>query len=116
MKMSSLPIERPVLVPRFAPIQSESGILKSNEPTKVVLELQDVLHTFQKGHRVMIQVQSTWFPLVDRNPQKWVENIYRASDADFTAARHRVWREPAHATFVEVGVLPPEPAAPPAGG
>lgn len=63
------------------------------EPTLVRVPVQDVLHTFKKGHRVMVQVQSAWFPLVDRNPQKWVDNIFAADDADFTKATQRVYRE-----------------------
>jgi len=51
--------------------------------TDVNVPLQDVLHTFKKGHRVMIQIHSTWFPYVDRNPQKYVENIYKADEKDF---------------------------------
>jgi uncharacterized protein len=49
-------------------------------------------HSFRNGHRIMVQVQSTWFPLIDRNPQKYVANIFRAEAADFQAATHRVWR------------------------
>jgi len=73
-----------------------------NEKTKVELELQDVLHTFQKGHRIEVQVQCTWFPLVDRNPQKYVDNIFHATPEDFVKATQRVWRD----SFVRVGVLP----------
>ena len=51
--------------------------------TEVDVRLQDVLHTFKKGHRVMIQIHSTWFPYIDRNPQKYVENIYKADEKDF---------------------------------
>lgn len=51
--------------------------------TDVAVTLQDVLHTFQKGHRIMIQVHSTWFPYIDRNPQKFVPNIYKADEKDF---------------------------------
>ena len=51
--------------------------------TDVNVPLQDVLHTFKKGHRIMIQIHSTWFPFIDRNPQKYVENIYEADDKDF---------------------------------
>lgn len=51
--------------------------------TEVTVPLQDVLHTFKKGHRIMIQVHSTWFPYIDRNPQKYVDNIYRADEKDF---------------------------------
>jgi hypothetical protein len=63
----------------------------SNQPTRVSLVLQDVLHRFKKGHRLMIQIQSTWFPLVDRNPQKYVENIFFAEPGDFIRATHRVF-------------------------
>ncbi|RAR48420.1 CocE/NonD family hydrolase [Flavobacterium lacus] len=54
-----------------------------NEVTKVEFPLQDILHTFKKGHRIMIQIHSTWFPYIDRNPQKYVDNIYKAEAADF---------------------------------
>jgi predicted acyl esterase len=80
----------------------------ANEPAKVPLELQDVLHTFQKGHRLMIQVQSTWFPLVDRNPQKYVPNIYKAEASDFIKATQRVYRSRKLPTKIEVSVLPAE--------
>jgi putative CocE/NonD family hydrolase len=79
-----------------------------NEPARVVLELQDVLHTFPAGHRIMVQVQSTWFPLVDRNPQKCVPNIYLADDKDFIKATQRVYRSKQHPSQLKVGVLPPE--------
>jgi hypothetical protein len=75
------------------------------EPTKVTLPLQDILHTFQKGHRIMVQVQSTWFPMVDRNPQKYVENIFLADEDDFVKAAHRVHRGPRHGSRLRVGVL-----------
>lgn len=77
-----------------------------DEPAVIRLELQDVLHTFGKGHRIMVQVCSTWFPLVDRNPQKYVPNIFRAADEDFVAATHRVYRSRDRASFVQIGVLP----------
>ena len=80
----------------------------ANEPTRVRFELQDVLHTFRPGHRIMVQVQSTWFPLVDRNPQKYVENIFLAEEEDFTRATHRLYFEPQGASKLEVGVLPAE--------
>jgi putative CocE/NonD family hydrolase len=76
-----------------------------NQPTQVRVPLQDVLHTFEPGHRVMIQVQSTWFPLMDRNPQAWVESIYAATEADFAVAEHRVYRDAQHASTIEFGVM-----------
>lgn len=77
------------------------------EPTRVRLELLDVLHRFQKGHRLMVQIQSTWFPLVDRNPQTFVPNIYFAKPEDFQKATHRVFRSAQHPTSLNFGVLPP---------
>lgn len=53
------------------------------ELSEVDIKLQDILHTFKKGHRIMIHIQSTWFPFIDRNPQKYVENIYQANEKDF---------------------------------
>ena len=53
----------------------------------------------------MIQVQSTWFPLVDRNPQKYVANIFEAKDSDFVISINRVWSKGDEASFIEVGIL-----------
>jgi putative CocE/NonD family hydrolase len=74
---------------------------KPGEVTDVNFRLQDVLHTFKKGHRVMIQVQSTWFPLIDRNPQTYVDNIFKADEKDFQKATHRVY----DSSVIEVQVL-----------
>jgi putative CocE/NonD family hydrolase len=73
-----------------------------NKVTDVTFQLQDVLHTFKKGHRVMIQVQSSWFPLIDRNPQTFVKNIYRARATDFKSARHRLYSS----SVIDVTILP----------
>jgi hypothetical protein len=54
----------------------------------------------------MVQIQSTWFPFVDRNPQKWVANIFEANAEDFTPATHRVYRSPEHPSRIQVGILP----------
>ncbi|MGE0757717.1 MAG: CocE/NonD family hydrolase [Pirellulaceae bacterium] len=76
------------------------------QPTRIRFELQDVLHRFAPGHRLMIHVQSTWFPLVDRNPQKYVPNIYLAQPGDFQKATHRVYRSAQHPTHLRLRVLP----------
>jgi putative CocE/NonD family hydrolase len=78
----------------------------ANEPARIKLELQDVLHTFKKGHRIMVQVSSTWFPLIDRNPQKYVPNIFAAEDGDFIRATQRVHRSAQRPSSIEVGILP----------
>lgn len=79
---------------------------RPNVPANIELELLDVLHTFQKGHRVMIQVQSTWFPLVDVNPHTYVDNVFAAEPKHFTTATQRVHRSRRHPSKIEVGVLP----------
>lgn len=83
------------------PVPFEPGAI-----TRVRFEAQDVLHTFARGHRIMIHVQSTWFPFVDRNPQSWVPNIFEARDEDFVRATHRVYHTPEHPSRVRVRVLP----------
>jgi putative CocE/NonD family hydrolase len=97
---------------RFREDPSKPKPFVPNQPTKVEVPLQDVLHTFAPGHRVMIQVQSTWFPLVDRNPQAWVESIYDATEADFAVAEHQVWRDAGHPSAIGFGVLPAADAQP----
>jgi putative CocE/NonD family hydrolase len=79
----------------------------SNEITKVPLQLQDVLHTFKKGHKIQIQIQSTWFPLIDRNPQKYVENIFKAEDEDFVKATHTIYHHSDEPTSIEFQILKP---------
>jgi uncharacterized protein len=72
---------------------------------EINLELLDVLHCFKKGHKIMVQVQSTWFPLVDLNPQKYVENINEATKEDFIKATHRVYHQSNNESWLEIGVL-----------
>lgn len=68
---------------RFRDSYEHPKAFEPNTPTNVTVPLQDVLHTFKKGHRIMIQIHSTWFPYIDRNPQKYVDNIYKANEEDF---------------------------------
>ncbi|MBK8089204.1 MAG: CocE/NonD family hydrolase [Chitinophagaceae bacterium] len=75
-----------------------------NKIEKVKFELPDVAHTFQKGHRIMIQVQSSWFPLVDRNPQKFV-NIYEAAESDYQKATIKIWHDAKNASNIILPVL-----------
>jgi putative CocE/NonD family hydrolase len=75
------------------------------EVTPLSFELLDVLHTFKRGHRVMVQVQSSWFPFIDRNPQKYVPNIFEAEARDFVPVTNRVHRSGLHPSHLEVGVL-----------
>jgi putative CocE/NonD family hydrolase len=75
-----------------------------NKITKVSFQLQDILHTFKKGHKIMVQVQSSWFPLADRNPQKF-ENIYFARDNDFQKATQRVYHSKEYPSCLKIFIL-----------
>ena len=75
------------------------------EVARIAFEMPDVLHCFRKGHRVMVQVQSTWFPLVDLNPQRFV-SLSQATEKEFQKATQRVYRTRTHPSFIELGVLP----------
>jgi putative CocE/NonD family hydrolase len=91
---------------RFRNSFEKPEAMAPNEPTSIEFRLQDICHTFRPGHRIMIQVQSTWFPLVDRNPQTFVENIALAKESDFQKATQRVYRTKALASGVQVLVMP----------
>ncbi|KZS41746.1 X-Pro dipeptidyl-peptidase [Aquimarina aggregata] len=73
----------------------------ANQKTDVNIKLQDVHHTFKKGHKIQIQVQSTWFPLIDLNPQTFVPNIFKAKASDFTKQTHKVF----HDSAIEFSIL-----------
>jgi len=77
-----------------------------NEVTPYTIDLHTANHVFKKGHRMMVQVQSTWFPLYDRNPQKFVPNIFEAKESDFQKATQRVYRSKRFPSSVEISVLP----------
>jgi predicted acyl esterase len=62
-------------------------------------------HTFKKGHRIMVQIQSTWFPVIDRNPQKFVPNIFLAKETDFQKATQRVFRSGSSASNIALPVV-----------
>ncbi len=89
---------------RFRNSYSKPEKMSSNKPTKIEFVLPDVNHSFLKGHRIMVQVQSTWFPLVDRNPQKFVD-INRATEADFQKATQRVYRSQKYNSHITLNVL-----------
>ncbi len=79
--------------------------MKPNEPTRIDFTMQDVYHTFKKGHRILVQVQSSWFPLVDRNPQRF-EDIYTAAAGDFQRATQRVYHSERYPSRIEMNLLP----------
>ncbi len=80
------------------------GPFVTNKIERVKFAVGDVAHTFKKGHRIMVQIQSSWFPLVDRNPQKFV-NIYEAKESDFQKATIRIYHNENNASFILLPVL-----------
>jgi putative CocE/NonD family hydrolase len=76
-----------------------------NQVEEYVVDLHTQDYKFLKGHRIMVQVQSSWFPLIDRNPQTFVPNIFAASDTDFKAQTHRIFRSQSSASYVQVSVV-----------
>jgi putative CocE/NonD family hydrolase len=89
---------------RYRNSYAKPEALVPNQPTKIEFELRDRYHRFLKGHRIMVQIQSTWFPVIDRNPQTFV-NTYTAKPADFRTATHRVFRSSQRPSGVKVSVL-----------
>jgi putative CocE/NonD family hydrolase len=79
--------------------------LTPNKVEAFTVDLHQQSYRFKKGHRLMVQVQSSWFPLIDRNPQSWVPNIFEAKDSDFRAATQKVFRSPQQASFISLPVV-----------
>jgi putative CocE/NonD family hydrolase len=78
--------------------------MSSGKVTGVEFELRDAHHTFRKGHKIMVQIQSSWFPLVDRNPQKFVD-IYTAAESDFQKATQRIYRAAPFGSHLKIKVM-----------
>ena len=101
-----LPIAMEVRRGRYNSSYEHPRPLVPNLPVQWRIPLRDHDHVFLKGHRLMVQVQSTWFPLIDRNPQKFAPSIYRAAAADFTKATQRVYCSPARPSHIVLPVVP----------
>jgi putative CocE/NonD family hydrolase len=101
-----LPIAMEVRRGRYLASYERPTPLVANRPTEWKVPLRNRDHVFLKGHRLMVQVQSTWFPLIDRNPQRFVPNIYKAVAADFVKATQRVYATPALPSHIVLPVVP----------
>ena len=100
-----LPVAMEVFRGRFQKGFIKPQPLVPNKPSEFVIDLHDINHTFKKGHHIMIQVQSTWFPLIDRNPQKFVPNIFEAKDSDYIKATQQIYFSAQYPTYVELPVM-----------
>jgi putative CocE/NonD family hydrolase len=100
-----LPIAMEVHRGRYLDSFEHPQPLKASEPRAWEIPLRDHDHVFLKGHRIMVQVQSTWFPLIDRNPQKFVPSIYQAQASDFTKATQRIYSSPKMPSHLVLSVM-----------
>ncbi len=90
---------------RFRESYEHPKAFTPNAVTRVEYVMPDINHTFLRGHRIMVQIQSTWFPLVDLNPQKFVPDIYKAKAADFQRATERVYHSPENSSRIDLWML-----------
>jgi putative CocE/NonD family hydrolase len=101
-----LPIAMEVRRGRYLASFERPQPLPANRPVEWKVPLRDHDHVFLKGHRIMVQVQSTWFPLIDRNPQKFVPSIYQAKAEDYVRATQRVYSSPRLPSHITLPVMP----------
>jgi hypothetical protein len=107
MRGFQLMIANKVLRGRFRESFAKPSPIPSGKVVHYTIDLQTHAHTFLKGHRIMVQVQSTWFPVIDRNPQRYVDSIFAAAEADFVQATQRISRSREAPSAVVLPVLGP---------
>jgi len=100
-----LPVAMEVFRGRFRKSFSNPQPLTPNQPEEFVIGLHQINHAFKKGHRIMIQVQSSWFPVIDRNPQKYIPNIFEAKETDFIKATQTIYFSKQYPTHIELPVM-----------
>jgi putative CocE/NonD family hydrolase len=101
-----LPISLDIFRGRYRTSFEHPQAIKPNEPLLYKFDLPTVNHVFEPGHRIMVQVQSTLYPLYDRNPQTFVVNVFDARPADYRKATQRIWHTPDAASFLDLPVVP----------
>ena len=101
-----LPIATDIFRGRYRTSFEHPQAIEANTPLPYVFALPMVNHTFQPGHRIMVQVQSTLFPLYDRNPQRFVPNIFTAQPSDYQKATERIWHTSGNASYISLPVVP----------
>jgi putative CocE/NonD family hydrolase len=100
-----LPVAMEVFRGRFRKSFEHPSPLIPGKPEEYLVNLHQINHTFRKGHRIIIQVQSTWFPVIDRNPQKYIPNIFQAKDIDFIKAEETVYFNASYPSHIELPVM-----------
>ena len=99
------PVTMEIFRGRFRKSFEKPEPFKPNKPEEIVIDLHMINHTFLKGHKMMIQIQSTWFPLIDRNPQQYVTNIFEAKESDYIKATQTVYCNSSLSTYIELPVV-----------
>jgi putative CocE/NonD family hydrolase len=107
IKMSGyeLMVANDVFRGRFRNSFEHPEAVTSNKVETYTIDLHSINHVFKKGHKIMVQVQSTWFPVIDRNPQKYVPNIFEATEADFIKATQSIYRSAQFPSHIELSVM-----------
>jgi putative CocE/NonD family hydrolase len=101
-----LPVAMEVRRGRYLKSYEKPSALTPNQPMKWNISLRDHDHVFLKGHHIMVQIQSTWFPVIDRNPQKFVPSIYKATASDFVSATQRIYCSPDLPSHLVLPIVP----------
>ncbi len=101
-----LMIANDVMRARFRDSREHPQPMVPNTVTPISVDLHTQSYRFKQGHRIMVQVQSSWFPIIDRNPQTWVPNIFDAKDSDYKAQTHRIWRTRESPSRVDISTVP----------
>ena len=99
------PVTMEVFSGRFRKSFEKPEPFTPNKPEEIVIDLHNINHCFLKGHKIMIQIQSSWFPVIDRNPQKYVPNIFEAKERDYIKATQSVYCNGNLSTYIEMPVV-----------
>ena len=99
------PVTMEVIRGRYRNSFEQPSPLVPGKAEEFIIDLHDINHTFLKGHQVMIQIQSTWFPIIDRNPQKYVPNIFEAKESDFIKATETIYCNQIYGTYIDLPVI-----------
>ncbi len=90
---------------RFRNSFEKSETIQPNKTETYTIDLHTINHVFRKGHKLMVQLQSTWFPIIDRNPQKFVPNIFDTKETDYQKATHTIFRSATYPSHLELSVV-----------
>ena len=107
LKMSGyqLPVAMEIIRGRFRKSFEKPSPLVPGKIEEFIIDLHNINHTFLKGHHLMIQIQSTWFPIIDRNPQRFVPNIFEANESDFIKATETIYCNQQYSSYIELPVM-----------